>query len=114
MIFCVLFVGDENLIRHVVWTSAQRLGATWSHSSVAEASLVRLRVMFFLLMDRDMPLKEKILEGWADYCIVGIESKKASIFFKNLRCDVIDPWLVDERRVEDDFVSACIDLYLVC
>ena len=30
MIFSVLFVGDENLLRHLVWTSAQRLGAEWA------------------------------------------------------------------------------------
>jgi len=30
MIFSVLFVGDEHLLRHLVWTSAQRLGADWA------------------------------------------------------------------------------------
>jgi len=30
MLFSVLFVGDENLLRHLVWTSAQRLGAEWA------------------------------------------------------------------------------------
>ena len=30
MIFSALFVGDENLLRHLVWTSAQRLGAEWA------------------------------------------------------------------------------------
>jgi hypothetical protein len=30
MIFSILFTGDEHLIRHLVWTSAQRLGAEWA------------------------------------------------------------------------------------
>ena len=30
MLFSVLFVGNEHLIRHLVWTSAQRLGAEWA------------------------------------------------------------------------------------
>jgi hypothetical protein len=113
MVFCVLFVGDVNLVRHIVWTSSQRLGADWTHSSIMEASLARLRVMFFLLMDRDSSLKEKIIQGWPDYCVPGIEPNKASVFFKNLRDEVINPWLIDERKTEDEFVSSCIDLYLV-
>jgi hypothetical protein len=30
MLFSVLFVGDENLLRHLVWTSIQRLAADWA------------------------------------------------------------------------------------
>ena len=30
MLFSVLFVGDESLLRHLVWASAQRLGADWA------------------------------------------------------------------------------------
>jgi hypothetical protein len=30
MLFSVLFVGDENLLRHLVWISAQRLEAEWA------------------------------------------------------------------------------------
>ena len=77
------------------------------------ASLIRLRVMFFLLLDRDTALKDKVLDGWPEWCVAGMERKKAGGFFQQLRGQVIEPWLVDERRCEDDFVSSCIDLYLV-
>ena len=77
------------------------------------ASLVRLRVLFFLLLDRDTELKDKVLAGWPEWCVAGVERKKANGFFQNIRAQVIEPWLVDERRCEDDFVSSCIDLYLV-
>ena len=77
------------------------------------ASLVRLRVLFFLLLDRDSALKDKVLEGWPEWCVAGVERRKAAGFFQQLRGKVIEPWLVDERRCEDDFVSGCIDLYLV-
>ncbi len=115
MLFSVLFVGDEHLLRHLVWTSAQRLGADWAWegAGVQGASLVRLRVMFFLLLDRDAALKDKVLEGWPEWCIAGVERGKATGFFRNLGPEVIEPWLVDERRCEDDFLSSCIDLYLV-
>ena len=132
MLFSVLFTGDEHLIRHLVWTSVQRLGAEWAweggvqvgslvsfpqqstNSTTSQcASIVRLRVMFFLLLDRDTALKDKVLEGWPDWCVAGMERGKAGGFFQQLREQVIEPWLVDERRCEDEFVSMCIDLYLV-
>ena len=112
MVFCVLFVGDEHLIRHLVLDSARRLGAEWN-DGIKNASLIRLRVMFFLLMDRDPVLKDKLLEGWMELCVVGVEANRANSFFQTLRSEVIDPWLVDERKCEDEFVSNVIDLYLV-
>lgn len=114
MIFCVLFIGDEQLVRHLILDSIKRLGALsdWEQG-IWQASLVRLRVIFFLLMDRDPSLKQKILDGWPDICVVGIEPNKANAFFQQLRVEVIDPWLVDERKCEDEFVSGVVDLYLV-
>ena len=113
MLFCVLFVGDECLIRFLVADSARRLGADDWAEGVRSASLVRLRVMFFLLVERDPALKEKLLEGWQDLCVPGLEPGKAGYFFKELRGQVIDPWLVDERKCEDEFMSDVVDLYLV-
>ena len=113
MLFCVLYVGDEHLVRELVWLSMNRLGADWGYEPIREASLQRLRVLFFLLMDRDMALKEKLLDGWKEMCVPGVEVKKAGRFFSQLRVDIIQPWLTDERRTEGDFVSAVTDLYLV-
>jgi len=114
MVFCVLFVGDEPLIRHLVMDSITRLGAAneW-REGIRQAGLVRLRVMFFLLMDRDVALKQKIMQGWPELCVLGIEPKKANTFFGELATDVIEPWLVDERRCDDDLLSKVTDLYLV-
>jgi hypothetical protein len=113
MLFCVLYVGDERLLRHIVADSARRLGAEGWEQGIIGASLVKLRVMFFLLVDRDPALKQRLLDGWSDLCVVGVEPGKANVFFSELRKEVIDPWLVDERRCEDSFVSAVTDLYLV-
>jgi hypothetical protein len=30
MLFSVLFIGDESLLRHLVWMSVQRLRAEWA------------------------------------------------------------------------------------
>ena len=113
MLFSVLYVGDERLLRHLVADSAARLGAEGWQRGIAEASLVRLRVMFFLLLDRDPALKQKLLDGWQDLCVPGVESGKANVFFTDLRHQVIEPWLIDERRCEESFVTAVTDLYLV-
>lgn len=113
MLFCVLFVGDEGLIRHLVADMARRLGAEDWAEGVRAAGLPRLRAMFFLLLDRDLPLKEKLLAGWPDLCVPGVEARKAEYFFQELRAQVIAPWLVDERRTEDELVSDAVDLYLV-
>ena len=114
MLFCVLYVGDEHLIRQLVSDSARRLGAIgyWM-KGINTAALVRLRVMFFLLMDRDPDLKQKLLDGWPDLCILVVDPGKAAMFFSELRTEVIEPWLIDERRCEDSFVDAVTDLYLV-
>jgi hypothetical protein len=114
MLFCVLYVGDEHLVRELVWLSMCRLGADWGYESIKDASLQRLRVLFFLLADRDMALKEKLLDGWKEMCVPGVDKKKAGGFFAQLRVGIIEPWLIDERRTESDFVSAVTDLYLVC
>ena len=113
MLFCVLYVGDAHLIRHLVADSARRLGADelWGEG-IRGASLIRLRVMFFLLMDRDPALRQKLLDGWADLCVAGVEPRKAAVFFGGLRSDVIEPWLEDERRCEDSFLDGVTDLYL--
>ena len=113
MVFSVLFVGNEPLIKDLVLSSAHRLGAEWDMQQIHTAGLMRLRVLFFLLMDRDVALKEKLLDGWKEMCVPGLDVGKAERFFTQLRPEIIEPWLVDERRTEGDFVNAVTDLYLV-
>ena len=81
---------------------------------IADAPIMLLRTMMFLLIDRDQTLKEKIIQGYPELCITGMEPQKADGFFRALRREIIDPWLIDERKNADDIVSAVTDLYLVC
>jgi hypothetical protein len=113
MIFCVLFIGNERLIKDIVRISARELGAEWANESYESASLTKLRVMFFLLMDRDVKLKAKLLEGWKELCVPGVDRRKSEAFFLALGKEIIVPWLMDERRTADDFISAITDLYLI-
>ena len=69
--------------------------------------------MFFLLVDRDVKLKEKILEGWEELCIPGVDRRKGEGFFLALGKEIIIPWLMDERRTADNLISAVTDMYLI-
>ena len=113
MLFCVLFVGNASLVRDIVRISAKSLGAQWADEAYDSASLGKLRVMFFLLLDRDVHLKAKLLDGWKELCIPGVERKKAEIFFLALGKEIIIPWLMDERRTANELISAITDLYLI-
>ena len=109
----MLFIGNEQLIRDIVRISARELGAEWANESYESASLTKLRIMFFLLMDRDVKLKAKLLEGWKELCIPGVDRRKSETFFLALAKEIIVPWLIDERRTADDLISAITDLYLI-
>lgn len=50
MLFSVLFVGDENLLRHLVWTSAQRLGAEWAWEGGVQVKLMSEDSMHWVVM----------------------------------------------------------------
>ncbi len=113
MIFCVLFIGNENLIRNIVKISASDLNSDWDFRDIDLASLTKLRVMFFLLMDRDMKLKAKLLEGWKELCVPGINKEKGERFFLSIEKEIITPWLMDERLTADNFISSITDLYLI-
>ena len=39
MLFSVLFVGNEHLLRRLVWASAQRLGAEWAWEGGVQVSV---------------------------------------------------------------------------
>jgi hypothetical protein len=113
MIFCVLFVGNERFIKDLVKTSARELRAEWTDDTYELASLTKLRVMFFLLMDRDNKLKERLLEGWKELCIPAVDRRKGEGFFLAIGKEIITPWLMDERKTADDLISAITDLYLI-
>lgn len=113
MVFCVLFIGNEGLIRDIVKQSATELNAEWSREEIDFASLTKLRVMFFLLMDRDIQLKAKLLDGWKDLCVPGMDREKGERFFLAIGKEIIFQWLMNERLTADDMISSITDLYLI-
>jgi len=110
MIFSVLYGGDRDLVQFYVVQSMQRLGAEWE---VREFEPDVARVLFFLLMDKDMELKQAVLNGLPNICIEPLNARKAESFFLALRQEVVDPWLSNENFGVDRFIDLVTNLYLV-
>ena len=110
MIFSVLYGGDRDLTQFYVHQSMDRLGAEWEKREF-EPDLAR--VLFFLLLEKDMELKQAVIDGLPQICVEPLNARKAESFFLALRQEVIDPWLSDERHGLDKFIDMVTNLYLV-
>jgi len=111
MVFHVLYGADRSLNAHYVHQSMDRLGAPWEkreyEPDVAQA-------LFFLLLDKDMALKEAVLKGIPKFGVEPMGQRKAENFFLSLREEVIEPWLSDERIKPSDLLSRVAALYWAC
>ena len=110
MLFSVLYGGDRALTQFYVAQSMERLGAEWT---VREFEPDTARVLFFLLMDKDMVLKQSVLDGLPAICVEPLDKRKAESFFLALREEVIEPWISNERLGVDKFIDMVTNLYLV-
>ena len=110
MVFRVLYGRDKSITQFYVCQSLKRLGAEWT---VREFEPDVARVLFFLLMDKDMALKQEVLKGIPKHCVDPLPDRKAERFFMSLREEVIEPWLSKETLGVDDFIDMVTNLYLV-
>jgi len=111
MVFHVLFGADRSLNNFYVHQSMERLGATWAKRDFdPDVS----RALFFLLLDKDMALKEKALKGIPNLGVEPMSERKAENFFLSLREEVIEPWLSDERVPALELVDKAAALYWAC
>jgi hypothetical protein len=108
MIFNVLYGPHVSLPTFYVHQSMKRLKAPWAESNFdPDVS----RALFFLLLDRDMAMKEAILKGIAAHGIEPLPERKAETFFLSLREEVIEPWLSDERVTTTNLIDKVASLY---
>lgn len=110
-IVCVLYDLDVSMTIFYTDQIMARLGAQWSKSSM---DIEKYKVVFFLLMDRDMAMKETILDGLANLGIKGMSESKAERFFLSLRDEVIEPWLSNEELPCSSFLDKVASLYWSC
>jgi len=111
MAFHVLFGPDRSMTTFYVHQSMDRLGAAWEKREF-EPDVAR--VLFFLLLDKDMVLKEAALRGIPKHGVEPMQERKAERFFLSLREEVIEPWLSDERIGTEKLLDNVATLYWAC
>ena len=109
MAFHVLYGSNNGLAQFYVLQSMERLGAEWE---IEEYDPYVAQALFFLLLDRDIVLKESVLKGIISQGIDPMPPRKAECFFLNLREEVIEPWLCNERLDISNFLDKVALLYL--
>jgi hypothetical protein len=112
MLFHAMYGADNGLVLHYVRQSSKRLGAPWDTSYEAHPDVAR--ALFFLLLDRDMGLKEAALRGVPKHGVEPMAERKAENFFLGLREEVIEPWLSDERVGTQQLLDGIAALYWAC
>ena len=112
MLFHAMYGADNGLVLHYVRQSSERLGAPWGVHCDLQPDVAR--ALFFLLLDRDMGLKEAALRGVPKHGIEPMGSRKAENFFLGLREEAIEPWLCDERVGTHQLLDKIAALYWAC
>ena len=111
MAFHVLYGPDRSLTTFYVFQSMDRLGAMWEKKDFEPDVAVAL---FFLLLDKDMALKEAMLKGIPRHGVEPMPERKAENFFLSMREEVIEPWLSDERVKTLELIDKIKALYWAC
>ena len=110
MLFRVLYGRDLSLTQFYVLQSMKRLEAEWEPRDFEPDVALTL---FFLLLDRDMVLKQAVLDGLQQHCVDPLPARKAESFFLSLREEVVEPWLSNQSLGVDVFVDRVTNFYLV-
>jgi len=110
MIFHVIYGGDKDMALFYIHQSMKRLGAEWE---AKEWDHDTSRVLFFLMLEKDMDLKHALLAGLPELGIEPLPPLKAEAFFVHLYEDVIQPWLTNGNSTLRDFIDSVTNHYLV-
>lgn len=112
LLFNVLYRADIPLMCAIVRDSLDRLqDEQWRRDQLDRLPLDSLRCLFFLLLNRDLTLKELALEGIGP-TIPPLCRRKAQAFYLALDSEVVRPFLVDHRRTTRDLLDAIKHCYL--
>ena len=111
IITSVLYDMDCEMTKFYTLQSMDRLKAPWDKSKIY---LEQQKVLFFLLLERDIELKNIVLEGIVGIGVFGVAPEKAERFFLSLKEEVIDPWLCNEELSNQSFLDSVASLYWSC
>ena len=113
LLFHVLYRCDPALMRSLILDSLDRLDdRAWPRQAFPRWDLDLLRCSFFLLLNKDMELKTRALEGLPP-AIAPLDHRKAEALFLALESEVVRPFLFNHRLTPVDLVDQIKNLYLV-
>ena len=123
VLLACLFESDQELMRACVLQAAPRVCKQGVPSKTPECmqalinksaeSMELLSAVFLVLLLKDMPLKETVLNGIPSQRLKGMHAAKAERFFGYLETDVVMPWLIDERSSCAQMLEKAREMYLV-
>jgi hypothetical protein len=111
MVVCVLYDTDASMTKFYTQQSMDRLRARWDKERI---SMEEYKVLFFLLLDKDIAFKEVVLQGLEEHGVLKMEQGKAERFLLALREEAIEPWLVNEELSKQHFLDSVARLYWSC
>ena len=100
LIFNVLYNKNEQLLTDLLEKSSIELNVPWATQFMP---LETKQVLFFLLLHKDLKLKQQTLTGMKNIGIDPLLNSKAERFFLALEGEIINPWLSDERHSKKNF-----------
>jgi hypothetical protein len=113
LLFNVLYRGDLRTTRSLVLDSLDRLeDRAWPRDDLPSDDSHMLRAAFFVLLNKDMELKQLALVGKPP-AFGPLHPRKAEAFFLALEAEVLRPFFSDRHRTKADLVDALKQLYLV-
>ena len=111
IVVCVLYDMDASMTKFYTQQSMDRLGERWDKERL---SMEEYKVLFFLLLDKDLKFKEVLLRGLEEHGVLKMEDGKAERFLLALREESIEPWLVNEELSKQHFLDSVARLYWSC
>jgi hypothetical protein len=111
LIFNILYRGDAQLMRALVLESLDRLQDRSWPRDLPLHNLDLLRAAFFILMNKDLTLKQCALDGLPPL-IAQLDRRKAEAFYLALEPEAVRPFLSNFRKPHRALVDAVKNLYL--
>lgn len=110
LVFNVLYRTDASTLHFLLVDSLDRLGDSAWPRDLPLHDLPLLRSLFFILLNKDMELKEAALAGFPP-TIAPLDRRKAEAFYLALEEQAIRPFLSKDTVQPDQFIDSIKHLY---
>lgn len=111
ILFHILYNENQKILNELLQSTFKRLEINWKLASIPFEKKI---MIFFLIMDRDITLKNIVIEGNIKIGYDPISHNKAERFFLSYHEEVIRPWFCDESNSNQSFLEKTRALYWSC